>query len=65
MNATTARHHIINNISDRSVGVHTPKRTEWPEDDVVQWAAKIEDLNGSTGWAVFDEHYGEVDITWD
>ena len=36
------------------------------EDDIRTWVADIEDIEfDETGVAVFDEHYGEIEITWD
>jgi hypothetical protein len=34
-------------------------------DDVYTWTCALECLDThATGWACFDEHYGEVDVVW-
>ncbi len=65
MNRTEAHAHIVDN-TPRDVSSRAPELTECHEDEIRTWSSAIEDTNtGDTGWATFDEHYGEVVIDWD
>ena len=53
----------------REYGFRKVERTHHVEDDVIEWSAEVfdpelpdgEDL---VGWAVLQEHYGEVFVSW-
>lgn len=65
MNRTEAHNHIINNVP-ASFSVKAPSLRIIEEDDIRQWSAEFEDtLTNESGWTVFDEHYGEVEVSWE
>ena len=64
MTRIEAHDHIVNQ-SPQGISVHPPELTESPCGDVRTWCADIEDTDtGATGYATFDEHYGEIEYTW-
>lgn len=65
MNRTEAHNHIVNNVPV-SFSVKAPSLRIIEEDDIRQWSAEFEDtLTNESGWTVFDEHYGEVEVSWE
>ena len=64
MTIEEASSHLTNNLPKHVC--HTlPTLTVCHEDDIKTWGAKIKCLiTGDVGEVYFDEHYGELFITW-
>lgn len=64
MTRNEAHNHIVDN-TPKSFSTKAPTLQICEEDDIRTWVADIECTNtGETGSAMFDEHYGEIEINW-
>lgn len=65
LNTAEALDHFIMWLPEYIAVVHGPLLQVDEEDDIRTWVADIEDIEfGETGVAVFNEHCGEIGITW-